>query len=59
MEPLKPKRAWNESSQILKDHNCQSIPLYQVKLSAIVEEERRTFHDIKTIFKKSYPADQN
>lgn len=46
MTTLKAKRAGSNSFQVLKDYDSQPKMIYTGKLSAIIEGERKTSHDI-------------
>lgn len=49
MEILKAGRAWSNASQVIKDSNDQPRLIYPAKQPAVVEEERKTFHDISNL----------
>lgn len=47
------RRAWAEVLQVLNDHICQPKLPNRAKLSAIIEGERKNFHN-KNRFKEFY-----
>jgi hypothetical protein len=49
METLKGRRAWNNAFQLLKDYGSQDRRLNPAKLPAIIERERKAFHDVKRL----------
>ena len=51
METLKPRTAWTDVLQILKDHGCHPRILYPAKLSNTIDRENKIFHD-KVKFKQ-------
>lgn len=51
METLKARRDWRNAFQIWKDPNIQAELLPKAKLAVIVEVERWTIHNVKSIEK--------
>jgi hypothetical protein len=51
METLKPRWAWADVLQTLRDHRCQPRLLYPAKLTVTIDGENKIFHD-KTKFKQ-------
>lgn len=49
VEILKAGRAWSNASQVIKDSNDQPRLIYPAILSAVVEGERKIFHDISSL----------
>ena len=54
METLKARRSWTDILWTLRDHRCQSR-LLDSKLSIIIDEERKAFHD-KIKFNQCLPT---
>jgi hypothetical protein len=42
---MKARRFWTDVIQTLREHKCQSSPLYPAKLSITIDGETKVFHD--------------
>ena len=49
METLKARKAKSNSIDVLTDNHSQPRPICPAKLSAIIERERKAFHDVKRL----------